>query len=157
MHRCLQFGLRMLKISQTLWATATLISSHAMRRPISILSFQLYYSLHEISRIKVQPHGRLGLATWLHTSSTNSCIECGLQYSCHGSRNTLKSTRAVFFTPRPLFQPPVCLLFVRMFESLTNKLCPASNLTPGAATNRHHQAGVDGRWYSHDNTQVTLI
>jgi len=44
-----------------------------------------------------------------------------------------------------------------MFESLTNELCLASDLTPGAATNGHHQAGVDGRWYGHDNTQVTLI
>ena len=68
-----------------------------------------------------------------------------------------KSTRATFFAPRPLCQPPVCLLFIRMFESLTNKPCPASNLTPGAATYGHHQTGVDGWWYDHDDTQVMLI
>ena len=68
-----------------------------------------------------------------------------------------KSTGAAFFAPRPLHQPLVRLLFVRTFESLTNKLCPASDLTPGAATNGHHQTGVDGRWYDHDDTQVMLI
>src|SRR5260221_3691700 len=68
MYRCLQFGLRMLKMSRTLWATATSISSRVVRRLVSILSLQPYYSFHEFSRIKVQPRGRLRLATWFHTS-----------------------------------------------------------------------------------------
>ena len=41
-----------------------------------------------------------------------------------------------------------------MFERLTNWPCPASDLTPGAVTDGHHQARVEARWYDRDDTRV---
>jgi len=41
-----------------------------------------------------------------------------------------------------------------MFERLTNGPCPASDLTPGAATDGHHQARVEARWYNRGDTRV---
>jgi len=45
-------------------------------------------------------------------------------------------------------------VYIRIFERLTNGLCPASDLTPGAVTDGHHQARVETRRYDRGDTRV---
>lgn len=92
-------------MSRTLWATATSISSRVVRHLVSILSLQPYYSFHEFSRIKVQPRGRLGLVTWLHTSRWQARVSLnrdgrqpGQNYS--GSSSSDAARRCCHVLPR---------------------------------------------------------